>query len=197
MRAPARAAFVTVVALACALSTPTRVRADDERLMLGVEGAYFSPTQRLSAAAYSPGGTLSVAAELSLTPWLIPLVRVRGALVGGASGNVDGRQDVGSLGSVSAGVRFRPRGIAHPEETSRASCVWAEIDAGIALWNGRLQPTFEVALGFTSEAGDVDLGPVFRFVHVLPMSAADGTDVFSMTIGLELIFGDRRAASAP
>ncbi|MBX3274819.1 MAG: hypothetical protein KF729_31435 [Sandaracinaceae bacterium] len=137
---------------------------------------------------YLPGPSLAASLQLSLTKWIMPVLRVRGGLLSAGSG----QPDLATLGSVVAGLRFRPRGIAHPEEVPRATCIWAEVDAGVGLWNGLVRPAFEAAIGFTFEAGDVGLGPVVRFLHVLPADASDGPDPFLMTLGLEVLFGDAR-----
>ncbi|MFO0686080.1 MAG: hypothetical protein U0234_28725 [Sandaracinus sp.] len=173
------------------LVLPASARADGERVLFSAEASYVVPTDPIATRPFAPGGGVSLAAHFSLTQWLMPLARARGALLG-AGDRTLGQGELGSLGSVLLGIRFRPRGIAHPEEPSRAGCVWGEIDAGLALWNGRPLPTFEAAVGFLFLAGDVDVGPAFRFVHLWPTAAADGPETFLVTVGLELLFGDAR-----
>ncbi len=180
-------AVVTVGALA-----PARARADGERVFVSGEAALVVPTDPLPTRLFAPGGSASLAAHFSLTEWLMPLVRARGALLGAGDPTNGARSGLGTIGSLTLGVRFRPRGIAHPEEPSRAGCVWAEIDAGLASWNERPLPSFEAAVGFLFLAGEVDVGPAFRFVHLWPTSAADGPETFLVTVGLELLFGDAR-----
>lgn len=171
---------------------PTTAWAQGERVMLGVEGALLVPTTPLATSAYAPGATASLAAHFSLTNWLMPLVRVRAGLLGTGDRVNNETSALGTLGSVMGGIRFRPRGIAHPEEPSRAACVWAEIGAGGSVWNGRVLPGFEAAVGFLFVAGDVDIGPAVRFLHVLPVAASDGADLFLVTVGLEVLVGDAR-----
>lgn len=183
-------AFLLALVVVAALPSPSE--AQGERVMVGIEGALLVPTESPSRSAFAPGATASLAAHFSLTNWLMPLVRARAGVlgVGQSLANPDG--SFGTLGALMGGVRFRPRGIAHPEESSRAACVWAEIDAGLALFGGRPQPAFEAAVGFLFVAGDVDLGPAIRFAHVMPASPGDPTDTFFVTVGLEILLGDAR-----
>jgi len=180
-------------ALALALSVwtlaPASAAAEGERVIAGVEGAVLFPVTSPQLDRFYPGGTASVAAQFSVTNYLMPLVRARGGVLGGQS-----QVDTGPayLVSLMGGLRFRPRGIAHPEEPSRASCIWAEVDAGVGVWNGLARPTFEAAIGFGFLVDDLTMGPVVRFAHVLSTAASDGADAFMMTVGLEILFGDAR-----
>lgn len=182
-------ALVLILGAASAWVSPSSARADGERVFVSTELSLATPTDPLATRLFAPGASASVALHFSLTQWLMPLVRARGAVLGAAG---TGNGELGSLGTLSLGLRFRPRGIAHPEEPSRAGCVWGEVDAGLALWNGRWLPTFEAAVGFLFLAGDVDLGPVVRFVDLWPTSAGDGPETFLVTVGLEALFGDAR-----
>lgn len=183
-----------LLALTLLLPTPALAQAEDEpRLLVGVEGDVFFAVGAPQVDRYLPGPSLAASLQLSLTKWIMPVLRVRGGFLTMGTG----QSDLGTLGSVVTGIRFRPRGIAHPEEVPRATCVWAEVDAGVGLWNGLVRPAFEAAVGFTFEAGDVGLGPVVRFLHVLPTEPSDGPDPFLMTVGLEVLFGDARGAPTP
>ena len=133
-------AFLSSVALACLLLAPGRAAAEDERVIVGIEGAVIFPVSTPQLDRLYPGATLSVATQFSLTNYLMPLLRLRGGFLAGQPQSDAGN---GYLGSLMGGLRFRPRGIAHPEEPSRASCIWAEIDAGVAAWNHLVRPTFE------------------------------------------------------
>lgn len=180
---------LAALALASLLGlAPSVAAAQGERVIFGAEGALLVPTTSPSTSALAPGATLSLAAQFSVTNWLMPLVRARAAALG-AGGQ---QHDPTGMASFLGGVRFRPRGIAHPEEPSRAACVWAEIDAGLTLFGARAQPTFEAAVGFLFLAGAADIGPALRFVHVMPASSGDGPDVFMVTVGLEVLLGDAR-----
>lgn len=184
----ARAAMSSIVALA-AILVAARASADDERVIAGVEGAVIFPVTSPQVDRLYPGGTVSAAAQFSVTKFLMPLFRARGAFLVSQPW-VGGGPDY--LVSLTGGMRFRPRGIAHPEEPSRASCIWAEVDAGVAVWNGLWRPTFEAAIGFGFVVDDVTLGPVVRFVHVLSIENGDGPDAYLMTVGLEVLFNDAR-----
>ena len=175
--------------LAAAVLVPAAARADGERVIVGIEGAVLFPVTHPQLDRLYPGPTVSVATQFSVTNYLMPLLRLRGGFLAAQPQNEAGN---GYLGSLSAGVRFRPRGIAHPEEPSRASCVWAEVDLGVAAWNHLVRPTFEAAVGFGFLVDDVTMGPVVRFAHVLTIEPTDGPDAFLMTIGLELLWNDAR-----
>jgi hypothetical protein len=169
---------------------------DEPRVIVGLDGAVLFPLATPHVEAYLPGPTLAVAAHFSVTKWLMPTLRLRGGVLADqAQSAAFPDPGLGTLLHAMGGVRFRPRGIAHPEEVPRATCVWAEVDAGIGLWNGRWQPVFEASVGFDFEVGPVDLGPVVHFTHVLPTGPADGPDAFLLSIGLEVLVGDARAAS--
>lgn len=187
--ANAIAAAVLVLTTAGTLAYASTASADDERLLVGIEGAVLFPVTSPYVDALYPGPTVSVAAQLSLTKYLMPLLRLRGGTLIRQSQTTSGPD---YLVSLMAGLRFRPRGIAHPEEPSRASCIWAEVAAGGAAWNDRIRPTFEAAIGFGFVADDVTLGPVVRFAHVLPTESTDGPDAFLMTVGLEILLNDAR-----
>lgn len=190
---PRRAeAYLGLIALALIALAPASASAQGERVMLGVETALAVPTAAPTISPFAPGASASLAAHFSVTNWLMPLVRVRAAVLGAGDSTTNAGSALGTLGSVTAGIRFRPRGIAHPEEPSRAACVWAEVDAGAGLFDGRALPSFEAAVGFLFVAGEVDLGPVVRFLHVLPIAAGDGSDLFLVTVGLEVLIGDAR-----
>lgn len=176
-------------ALIACVALPTGVMAQGERVIVGVEGAVLFPVTTPQVDRFYPGATISAAAQFSVTNYLMPLVRARGGVL---PLQPQVSADLPYLVSLMGGLRFRPRGIAHPEEPSRASCIWAEVDAGIAMWSGLARPTFEGAIGFGFLVDDVTLGPVVRFVHVLSTTPSDGPDPFSMTVGLELLFGDAR-----
>ena len=184
-----RASLVVVGALIACVGLPMHVAAQGERVLVGVEGALLFPVTSPQVDRFYPGATISAAAQFSVTNHLMPLVRARGGVL---PLQPQTSSDVPYLVSVVGGLRFRPRGIAHPEEPSRASCIWAEVDAGIAMWSGLARPTFEAAIGFGFLVDDVTMGPVVRFVHVLSTTASDGPDPFLMTVGLELLFGDAR-----
>ncbi|MBX7192223.1 MAG: hypothetical protein K1X94_09205 [Sandaracinaceae bacterium] len=171
--------------------------ADTPRLIVGFEGAVIFPLASPHLEALWPGPTFALAAHASLTKWLMPTLRLRGAILADqAASNAFPDPGVGTMLHAMGGIRFRPRGIAHPEEVPRATCVWAEIDAGGGLWNGRWQPMFEATIGFDFEAGPVDLGPVVHLTHVLPTTAADGPDAFLVSVGLEVLVNDARGPAS-
>lgn len=187
--------LVLLALLLASLAGPAHLAAQDvapesdsPRVLVGLEADVFFAVSAPHLDRYLPGPSLSASVQFSVTKWLMPLFRLRGGLLTEGPNT----RDLGTLGSALAGIRFRPRGIAHPEEVPRATCIWAEVDAGIALWNGLPRPTFEAAIGFTFEAGEFGLGPVVRLQHVFPTEPSDGPDAFLMTVGLELLFGDAR-----
>ncbi|MGE0786911.1 MAG: hypothetical protein AB7S26_14660 [Sandaracinaceae bacterium] len=185
---------VTIGAAAPALAQDHEVEVGGEamsnegsdRVIVGLEGAVIFPFTDPQLAEYYPGGTISLATVFAVTKFLAPLFRLRAAWLSAQEAQT------GYLATASLGVRFRPRGIAHPEEPSRASCIWAEIDASIAAWNGEARPAYEVALGFDFEAGDVTLGPVVRFVHVIEFEHPDEPQTYLLTAGLEILLNDAR-----
>jgi hypothetical protein len=191
MLRPTLSALLAMTALAVA---PPAARADDVRVFGSIEGALAIPTDAPGHRAYASGASLSGAVHLSATNFLMPLARVRVVALGAGASDL-GPTTQGLTPSLSLGLRFRPRGIAHPEEPSRAGCVWAEVDAGAALWGGNVLPSFEAAVGFLftlpGSAG-VDIGPVFRFVHLLSTSQADGPVPYVVTVGLEVLINDAR-----
>ncbi|MCB9596064.1 MAG: hypothetical protein H6719_25305 [Sandaracinaceae bacterium] len=156
-----------------------------DRVIVGVEGAVMFPFTDPLLAEYYPGGTISLATQFSVTKFLMPLLRVRGGALSAQ------QNEAAYLLTASAGLRFRPRGIAHPEEPSRASCVWAEIDASIAALNGEVHPAYEIAIGFDFIVDDIDFGPVVRFVHVIG-EQAPYEQTYLLTGGLEILFNDAR-----
>ncbi len=178
-------------ALLAGLALPGEAAADDDegRVLLGIEGAVLFPVATPYVDALYPGPTASVAAQFSVTKYLMPLIRLRGGALIRQPQTTSGPD---YLVSLMGGIRFRPRGIGFPEEPSRASCIWGEVAAGAAAWNDRIRPTFEAAIGFGFLADEVTLGPVVRFAHVLPTEASDGPDAFLMTIGLEVLLNDAR-----
>ena len=189
-RAPSSTgSFAVIAAVLSVLLTPAIAAAEGERVIVGLEGALIFPVTSPQVDRLYPGGTLSVATQLSVTNYLMPLLRARGGFLI-SQPQLNAGPDY--LVSVMGGMRFRPRGIAHPEEPSRASCIWAEVDAGVAVWNGLVRPTFEGAIGFGFLVDDVTMGPVVRFAHVLSTEASDGPDAFLMTVGLEILLNDAR-----
>jgi len=181
--APLAAVFVA------ALMTPAVAAADGERVIVGLEGAVLFPVTEPQVNQLYPGPTFSVATQFSVTEYLMPLLRLRGGSVVHQPQTESGPDYHVSL---MGGLRFRPRGIAHPEEPSRASCIWAEVAAGAAAWNDRIRPAFEAAIGFGFVVDAVTLGPVVRFAHVLSTESSDGPDAFLMTVGLEVLLNDAR-----
>jgi hypothetical protein len=191
-----RFAIIGAVFMAC-VCAPLAAKADDERVLLNAETSLAVPAEAFDRSPYTSGGTLSAATLFSVTKWLMPLLRVRGTILGAHGQDANPGALLGTSGSLMAGLRFRPRGIAHPEEVPRATCIWAEIDAGVALFGDRIQPTFEVAIGFAAEAGPIDIGPVVRFVHVFPTAAGEDTHAYAVTLGLEVIAFDARPSGVP
>lgn len=188
-RAATRRRHAQAAVLVALLMTPAVAAAEGERVIVGLEGAVLFPVTEPQVNQLYPGPTFSVATQFSVTEYLMPLLRLRGGSVVHQPQTASGPDYHVSL---MGGLRFRPRGIAHPEEPSRASCIWAEIAAGAAAWNDRVRPAFEAAIGFGFVADDVTLGPVVRFAHVLSTESSDGPDAFLMTIGLEVLLNDAR-----
>lgn len=189
-RAPSSiGSLALIAAVLSVLLTPAIAAAEGDRVIVGLEGALIFPVTSPQVDRLYPGGTFSVATQFSVTNYLMPLLRARGGFLI-SQPQLNAGPDY--LVSVMGGMRFRPRGIAHPEEPSRASCIWAEVDAGVAVWNGLLRPTFEGAIGFGFLVDDVTMGPVVRFAHVLSTEPSDGPDAFLMTVGLEILLNDAR-----
>ncbi len=184
-----RSASIALAFVVVCVGLPALATAQGERVIVGVEGAVLFPVTAPQLDRFYPGATISAAAQFSVTNYLMPLVRARAGVL---TLQPQTSSDVPYVVSLMGGLRFRPRGIAHPEEPSRASCIWAEVDAGIAMWSGLARPTFEAAIGFGFLVDEVTMGPVVRFAHVLSTTSSDGPDPFLMTVGLELLFGDAR-----
>ncbi|MCA9610845.1 MAG: hypothetical protein KC619_34855 [Myxococcales bacterium] len=174
--------------LLCTTASSARAQDADvsDRLILGGEAAVMFPFTDPQIEEHYPGGTVSLAMQWPVTKFLMPLLRLR-------SGWLSPRQGSSAqLLSASIGLRFRPRGIAFPEEPSRASCIWAEVDASIASLNGALRPAYEVAIGFGFLVDDVTLGPVVRFIHVVEDSSSSELPTYVLTGGLEVLLNDAR-----
>lgn len=193
---------LAALAVVAALGLPSGALAEDTpeppdegpRLLVGLEGAVWFPVTDPQLRLYWPGATGSLAAHVSLTKYLMPIARMRMGFLADAPppGPPDDDPSAAYLSSFALGLRFRPRGIAHPEEASRASCIWAEVAAALAFYGGDVRPSFEGAIGFGFVAGDVTLGPVVRFLHVLSLEPSDGPDTFTLSAGLELLLNDAR-----
>ena len=129
-------------------------------------------------------------------PWLLGGLRLRGGFLGDGPPPQDVSirdPGVGSLWSLSAALRFRPRPFFHPDEVQRGHCVWLEVAAGGALTGSLVRPSFEVGIGFNFEAGPLDLGPSVRFVHVPHFDdPLDDRSAYLLTVGMEVLFFDAR-----
>lgn len=180
-----------VVVASCLAAAPVHgqdaeASGDDDwsRVLVGLEGAVLFPITEPQVQQYYPGGTVSVAAQWTVTKYLAPLVRLRAGWLSAQERNA------AHLMSASLGLRFRPRGIAFPDEPSRASCIWAEADISVAGWNGQTRLAYEGAIGFGFVVDDVTLGPVVRFVHVVEFGSLPQS--YLMTAGLEVLLNDAR-----
>lgn len=173
------------------LFVPATARAE-ELFLANVELGLTAPL-----AAPDPGvgwgGTFSGAFMVAYERFLIPSLRVGATVLG--SGSLTPEQDLvatasrrGELATTFTGaLRFRPRGIAHPNEPSAAGCVWAEVGIGVALGlSVEAQLALEGAIGFHFDLGDVDFGPVVRVLHTYNARSED----VLLTFGVELILGD-------
>ncbi len=196
MRGLARIAVVATLALSSGAHAQDVPAPSDDgpRLLFGFEGAVWFPVTDPQLQLYWPGATGSIAAHVSLTKYLMPVIRMRMGFLADAPppDPPDNDPSAAYLSSFALGLRFRPRGIAHPEEASRASCIWAEVAAALAFYGDNVRPSFEGAIGFGFVAGDVTLGPVVRFLHVLSVEPSDGPDTFTMSAGLEVLLNDAR-----
>jgi hypothetical protein len=138
------------------------------------------------------GGSFSGAMMVAYERFLIPSVRVGAFTL--ASGELRPEEDIptasrsGELGVAFTGaLRFRPRGIAHPNEPSAAGCIWAEVGIGTILGlSSTPQLALEGAIGFHFDLGDVDFGPVVRVLHAWNERA----EHVLFSFGVELILGD-------
>jgi outer membrane protein OmpA-like peptidoglycan-associated protein len=166
-----------------------------------VEGALAVPLAEPQSQRFLPGATLGVALHTPVTNWLVPIVRVRGIVLGDGAAPADTTlrdPGVGTALAWTAGLRLRPRGFFHPEELQRANCVWLEIDAGGVATGDLVRPFFEVGVGFGFEIDDVRLGPAARFLHVLHFDdPLDGNSAYLLSLGVELVLFDRRAPPPP
>lgn len=179
-----------LLALLVGLASPGSARAEEiflGQLELGATGPLAAPHPGVGW-----GGSFAGAFMVSYERFLIPSLRVGATAL--ASGALTPEQDVptasrhGELATTFTGaLRFRPRGIAHPNEPSAAGCVWAEVGIGAALGlSPDLQLALEGAIGFHFDLGDVDFGPVVRVLHAYNARS----EHVLLTFGVELLLGD-------
>lgn len=169
----------------------------DEPLLLGIEAGATIPLSAPQSDRFLPGGTLALALHTPLTPWLVPVMRARGTLLfdGPAPSDVT-LQDpgVGASLSATAGLRLRLRGLFDPAALERADGLFVEIDAGGALTGSLVRPFFEAGVGFGFAIGDVRIGPVARFMHLLHFDdPIDNRSAYLLTVGVEMVLFDRRS----
>lgn len=181
------------LALALALSalvSPEVARADD-LFLAGVELGAAAP---VAAPDYGLGWgvAFSGAVMVALDRVLLPSLRLEALAL--TSGALTPEQDVptarrrGDMGMVlTAGLRFRPHGIAAPGEASAASCFWAEVNVGGAFGLApSTQLALEGAVGFHFDVGDVDLGPYVRVLHAWN----ERSEHVLLSFGIELVLFD-------
>lgn len=158
---------------------------------LGAAGPMLAPD-----AGVGWGGTLGASVHLAIARTLIPALRLDALALSAGSlpeanrmaGTVQGVREPSLASVVGLALRWRPRGVFHPEEPQAAGCVWAEIVAGAAAGSDLpFAPAFEAAIGFLFVLPEgVDLGPVFRLVHVL----APDHETVVLTMGVALMLPD-------
>lgn len=201
-----RGVLVALLGLA-ALMAPARgaaqagSAASAPSVMVVGEASFLTPVAAPTFDRFYPGGLLSVAALFAPYPFLLPVIRGRAALLGDGPPPQDPRvadPGVGGLYSLSAGVRLRPEGFAQRGARPCSTGFWLEIDVGAALTGTLARPVFEVAMGYHfdlgtfADAGQIDLGPTLRFVHVLQTedTGLDGSSAYFVALGAEAVFLD-------
>jgi outer membrane protein OmpA-like peptidoglycan-associated protein len=187
------AASITAVSLA-----PRRALADDP-VMLGLEGDFMIPVTSPQFDRFEPGGGGSLSVMFGAYALILPVLRLRGGVFADGARPTDARladPGIASLFTLTGGIRLRPAGLSSPHDVRRGTGFWIEIDIGAALTGTLVRPTFEGGLGATFEAGEVGVGPAFRFIHVMQTEQGiDASSAYVATAGLEIVLLDARPAA--
>jgi outer membrane protein OmpA-like peptidoglycan-associated protein len=189
------------VIAALALLAPAAASAQRSPVMLAIDADLESPVTTPATDRYYPGAGLSAAVLFAPYPFLLPSLRLRAAWFGDGPPPTDNRladPGVGSLYTLTAGVRLRPEGFGQDGAEPEATGFWAQIDLGAALTGVLVRPTFELALGWAfdlgtyGDVGQIDLGPVVRLTHILQTeeTGLDGSSTFVLTLGVEAVLFD-------
>lgn len=204
-----RLARYVFTGLMCAVSLgaiSSRAAAQSPPVMLALGGDFTTPVTSPAVDRYYPGGALSAAALFEAYPFLLPSFRLRGGIYGDGPAPQDttlADPGIGSLFTLTAGVRLRPEGFGQPTSQPRATGGWIEVNAGAALTGSAARPAFDVGVGWAfafgtfGGLGQLDLGPAVRFTHVLQTeeTGLDASSAYVLSLGIEAILFD--AAEAP
>lgn len=181
---------------------PASASAQERIAMLSIEGDFAAPLNAPARDRFQPGGGGSVAALLAAFPFALPTFRARAIVLGDGpapppdTGFLD--PGVGTLYTLTGGLRLRTDGIGQTLPEPEATGLWIEIDIGAALTGSIARPTFEASVGFlwdaggTEGAGHLDIGPFARFVHVLQTDekGIDANSTYLITAGIEVVLFD-------
>jgi outer membrane protein OmpA-like peptidoglycan-associated protein len=189
------------VAVFAALVLPREVRAQRSVAMLEVGADAQSPIAAPTLDRYYPGGGLTAAALFAPYPFLLPVFRLEAAFFGDGPAPADARvvdPGVGSLFALTAGARIRVDGFSQSVAEPEATGFYAELDVGAALTGNLVRPVFEIGVGWAfdlgtfGDAGQLDLGPVLRFTHLLQTDdrGLDGNSAYIVTLGVALVVFD-------
>ncbi len=179
------------------LATATAAHAD-EPWMLSLEGAGALAVTRPQSAWFEPGGSARLTLWRSLASSVAIGARVGGVVLGDGPAPDDlTLADPGAGGILSLGLGARLRlEAAWDESPRRATGPWIDAFAAAVLTGTLVRPALEVGLGFSFEVGDVDIGPMIRWMTVFETeSQLERRPANLLLVGIEMVLFDARPAA--
>lgn len=161
-----------------------------ERWFLTLEAGLAAPLDDEHQAAYALGVNGGVGLFRSLHRTVALGIRPSyGVLKEDEDANGGGY----NFGILSGVLRLRP--LARAEDERRSTGLWLEAALGPAVVEDELRAALTPGLGYTFDLGQVGVGPMARYIHVIEPDAPDAN---IGVIGVELTFldGPRRTALA-
>jgi OOP family OmpA-OmpF porin len=171
-----------------------------ETWLLNAAGSAAAPINDPYNDDFGVGATGEVGVYRSLGP----IVQLGGRFVAGGldndePGSAEEPEDHGNMGLGWIGPALRLRPLASSQDPRRGTGLWVEGAAGPGIVEDSVQPVVSPAIGYVVPLGDVGVGPIARYVHVIETGGRfnDGEDARLGTLGVEVVFLDERPARIP
>lgn len=190
-------AALTLCAALLALAAPARA---EEPWLLHLDASLVIPAGQPQRDLFGPGLGGAASVERALIPSLAVGLRLRAlVLFDGPPPAQGGLADpgIGTLTTLSAVVRWNI--LTRSDQPARALGPWIDLAGGAGYTGSALRGSFEVGLGYGFALGELGLGPVLRYVHVVQPNSGglDDRDAHLVLLGARLSLLDARREPPP
>lgn len=190
-------ALTCALAMCLLLTVPSRAWAK-EPWLLDLEAAVGMPLTKPQSRWYGVGGSLAIAVQKPVLPWLAVTARLRtaGFLDGDAPSQAGTKNpSFGTLNTLAAGLVFRvPTG-----DQRRGTGLWFDAVGGGGFTGSELRGMFDVGVGYGFAVSPrTSISPLLRYVQVIqPDGGLSGADAKLGFFGLRVTLFDKLREKEP